>query len=101
PNCHWRLRLFPLFPPTRHGLGRASCLSQQLPRSVTDMRQHLTKRSVRAMVPDAACDLLVYDDEVTGFGIYRNGNAPDDDPGRYTDRLRFCGIWLRGEDLNL
>ena len=53
------------------------------------------------MVPDAACDLLVYDDEVTGFGIYRNGNAPDDDPGRYTDRLRFCGIWLRGEDLNL
>jgi hypothetical protein len=34
------------------------------------MKQHLTERTVKAMVPDADRDLLVYDDEVIGFGLY-------------------------------
>src|SRR5581483_8787158 len=43
--------------------------------SVTGMKQHLTERAVKAMVPNIARDLLVYDDEVTGFAIcvYRSG----------------------------
>lgn len=39
------------------------------------MKQHLTERAIKAMVPDIDRDALVYDDEVTGFAIcvYRSG----------------------------
>ncbi|HZR02745.1 MAG TPA: hypothetical protein VFA81_06220 [Burkholderiales bacterium] len=39
------------------------------------MKQHLTERAVKAMVPEIDRDILVYDDEVTGFAIcvYRSG----------------------------
>jgi hypothetical protein len=39
------------------------------------MKEHLTERSIKAMVPDIDRDVLVYDDEVTGFAIcvYRSG----------------------------
>jgi hypothetical protein len=39
------------------------------------MKQHLTERTVKAMVPEIDRDVLVYDDEVTGFAIclYRSG----------------------------
>jgi integrase len=39
------------------------------------MKQHLTERSIKAMVPEIDRDVLVYDDEVTGFAIciYRSG----------------------------
>ena len=43
--------------------------------SVTGMKQHLTERAIKAMVPEIDRDLLVYDDEVTSFAIcvYRSG----------------------------
>jgi integrase len=34
------------------------------------MKQHLTERAVKAMVPAIDRDVLVYDDEVTGFGVF-------------------------------
>jgi integrase len=34
------------------------------------MKQHLTERSVKALVPAIDRDVLVYDDEVTGFGVF-------------------------------
>lgn len=34
------------------------------------MKQHLTERAVKAMVPAIKRDVLVYDDEVTGFGVF-------------------------------
>lgn len=34
------------------------------------MKQHLTERAVKALVPAIDRDVLVYDDEVTGFGVY-------------------------------
>jgi hypothetical protein len=39
------------------------------------MKQHLTERANKAMVPEIDRDVLVYDDEVTGFAIcvYRSG----------------------------
>lgn len=39
------------------------------------MKQHLTERAIKAMVPQADRDVLVYDDEVAGFAIsvYRSG----------------------------
>jgi hypothetical protein len=39
------------------------------------MKEHLTERAIKAMVPDIDRDALVYDDEVTGFAIciYRSG----------------------------
>jgi hypothetical protein len=39
------------------------------------MKQHLTERAIKAMVPEIDRDLLVYDDEVTSFAIcvYRSG----------------------------
>lgn len=39
-------------------------------RSVTGMTQHLTERSVNALVPAIDRDVLVYDDAVTGFGVF-------------------------------
>jgi hypothetical protein len=33
------------------------------------MKQHLTERAIKAMVPEIDRDVLVYDDEVTGFAI--------------------------------
>jgi hypothetical protein len=39
------------------------------------MKQHLTERAIKAMVPEIDRDVLVYDEEVTGFAIcvYRSG----------------------------
>jgi hypothetical protein len=39
------------------------------------MKAHLTERLVKAIEPDGTRDLLVFDDEVTGFGlcVYRSG----------------------------
>jgi hypothetical protein len=33
------------------------------------MKQHLTERAVKAVVPEIDLDVLVHDDEVTGFAI--------------------------------
>lgn len=34
------------------------------------MKQHLTERSIKALGPAIDRDVLVYDDEVTGFGVF-------------------------------
>jgi hypothetical protein len=33
---------------------------------------------------------------ICGYSADTNGNAPDDDPGRYTNRLKFCGYLVAG-----
>jgi hypothetical protein len=33
------------------------------------MKQHLTERTIKTMVPEIDRDVLVYDEEVTGFAI--------------------------------
>jgi len=60
---------FHLFPPQGFALEKSILPAAKAHCSVTGMKQHLTERFVKAMVPDAGRDLLVYD-EVTGFGLY-------------------------------
>src|SRR5581483_4274655 len=63
------------FPPNRKALEKSILPAAKARRSVTGMKQHLTERFVKAMLPEAARDLLVFDDEVAGFGlcVYRSG----------------------------
>ncbi len=57
-------------PPLRRRLEESILPAAKAHRSVTGMKQHLTERAVKAMVPAIDRDVLVYDDEVTGFGVY-------------------------------
>jgi len=51
------------------------------------MKQHLTERAIKAVVPELDRDVLIYDDEVTGFAIcvYRSGR------GAFVLRYRIAG----------
>jgi integrase len=63
------------FPPERLTPEKSILPAAKARRSVIGMKQHLTERFVKAMLPGAARDLLVFDDEVAGFGlcVYRSG----------------------------
>lgn len=61
------------------------------------MKRHLNERAVKAMVPHADRDLLVYDDEVTGFDVYALGSGKRGFFLRYRvagrDRRLTIGSW--------
>jgi hypothetical protein len=62
-------------PPKALPLEKSILPAAKPHRSVTGMKQHLTERAIKAMVPDIDRDVFVYDDEAIGFAIcvYRSG----------------------------